>query len=122
MQAGHEEYKLTPNAFWGNNGPYYLITAAPKSLFARYGSPINDGDRESLGTYVFTSDAGQVVTVYFRANDIFSLLLKLARPLFWRSTSPVDFTVGAEKREEAKAFAQWLSQQLGVSYRSWLQR
>ena len=113
------EYELTPQAFWGTTGPKYVIRAAPRDLFSRYGSPIDDRDAESLGTYVFTSNAGAVTTLYFRANDVWSLLLRLARPLFWRSKSQMDLTVGANTDEDGLAFAQWLSTELGVSYHRW---
>ena len=66
-----------------------------------------------------TSGRGTVVTVYFRANDMRSLMLKLVRPMFWRSSKPVELTVGAETEEEGLAFAQWLANELHVSFRKW---
>jgi hypothetical protein len=119
MERGELEYELTPQAFWGTTGPQYVIHAAPREFFSRYGKPIDDRDAESLGTYVFTSRAGAVVTVYFRANDVWSLLLRLVRPLFWRTKSPVGLTVGGNTAQEGLAFAQWLSSELGVPYRRW---
>jgi hypothetical protein len=114
------EYQLTPQAFWGTTGPEYIIDLPPHELWRRYGSPINDRDAESLGTYVFTSSStGAVVTVYFRANDVWSLLLKIVRPLFWRSKKPVELTVGAQNAEDGRAFAQWLSTEFGVKSRRW---
>jgi hypothetical protein len=119
MHQQKPEYKLTPQAFWGTTGPEYVIHAAPREFFSRYGKPIDDRDSESLGTYVFTSRGGSVVTVYFRANDVWSLLLRFVKPLFWRSKSPVSLTVGANSAREGLAFAQWLSSDLKVPYRVW---
>jgi hypothetical protein len=119
VQFQAPEYTLSPGAFWGTTGPTYVIQASPRDFRRRYGHPIDDGDMESLGTYVFTSSSGSVVTVYFRANDIWSLLLKVVRPLFWRSKGPVDLTVGAENDTDGLAFAQWLSVELRAPFRRW---
>jgi hypothetical protein len=119
MEHKNDEYQLTPKAFWGMTGPQFVISAAPREFSSRYGLPIDDRDSDSLGTYVFTSKSGAVVTVYFRVNDIWSLLLKLVRPMFWRSKSAVELTVGATNAEDGLAFAQWLGKQLGVPYCRW---
>lgn len=119
MDQHDEDYTLSPNAFWGMTGPAYVLQIAPRELHARYGMPINDGDTESLGTYVFMSKGGAVVTVYYRANDVLSLLLKLVKPLFWRGKSPIELTIGAENAHEGKLFAQWLSARLGAPHRPW---
>jgi hypothetical protein len=119
MDQHEEDYELSPNAFWGMTGPQYIMQIAPRELHSRYGMPINDGDAESLGTYVFMSKGGAVVTVYYRANDVWSLLLKLVKPIFWRSKSPVELKIAAENPHEGKLFAQWLSSRFGVSHRVW---
>ena len=63
------------------------IRIAPRELYERFGYPLpNDGDWESLGTYVFTSSSGAVVVVYFRAYDVWSLLLRIFKRRFWRDT------------------------------------
>ena len=100
-------------------GPKFVIHASPSALKRRYGKSINDGDLESLGTYIFTSSGGAVVNVYFRANDMWSLLLRLARPLFWRSNTPVELTIGAASEEEGLAFAEWLATELNAAFRKW---
>lgn len=119
MNTTDPAYALSPEAFWGMTGPQFLIRIAPRELSARYGMPIDDRDAESLGTYVFTSRDGAVVTLYCRANDMGSLLLRWVKPLFWRSRSPVDITVGATSAGEGRAFAEWLSTELKVHYRPW---
>lgn len=113
------EYKCTPDAFWGMTGPQFVIRVQPNALRLRYGKPIDDRDRESLGTYVFSARSGAVVTVYYRANDMWSLLLRLARPAFWRSKTPVDLTIGAQTVDDGRAFALWLSRELGAPVRPW---
>ena len=53
-------FSLTPGAFWGMTGPKFGIKVAPRQLYERFGYPLlNDGDSESLGTYVFTSESGR---------------------------------------------------------------
>ena len=114
------EFTLKPDAFWGMTGPQYTITVAPAVLFRRFGYPLlNDRDSESLGTYVFVSPSGAVTTIYFRANDVWSLLLKLIKKSFWRSSKPTDLTVGAENLQAATEFCQWLASLFEFQVRRW---
>ena len=113
------QYELTPKAFWGKSSPRYVIRLAPRDLFNRYGLPINDGDSESLGTYVFTARSGAVVTIYARANDVWSLLLGVVRPVFWRSSGVIELSIGASKVDEGLAFARWLSAEFRCPYQRW---
>jgi len=108
--TGRDSFSLAPAAFWGMTGPAFDIKIAPRKLYERFGYPVlNDGDFESLGTYVFTSPTGAVVTVYFRAYDVWSLLVKLFKRCFWRSNKTCSLTVGAEQPEVAEAFCAWLN-------------
>lgn len=76
------EFVLAPEAFWGMCGPKYEATIRAVDLVNLFGYPINDGDAESLGSYVFRSPSGEVAIIYFRAYDLSSLLLKLFRRRF----------------------------------------
>lgn len=120
MTAPTREFALNPTANWGPAGPKYIITVAPIELFRRFGYPIlNDGDSESLGTYVFESADGKVVNVYFRAYDVWSLFLRFIKRSFWRRTKPTELTVGAEHREAAEEFCGWLATKLPIQARRW---
>jgi hypothetical protein len=119
MESATLQYKLTPDANWGTASPTNVILVAPRELVFRYGYPINDGDSESFGSYVFTSSDGTVFTVYFRAYDIWSLFLKLFRRSFWRSRKPIELTVAATRKENGNAFAKWLACALGGDCRTW---
>lgn len=109
MNTQHQTYSLTPGANWDRVGPQYTITVAPKLLLQHYGYPASDNDSESLGTYVFSSQDGAVVTVYQRAYDMFPLFIKAYRWWFWRSENPTELTVAAEQRSHAEDFCRWLS-------------
>lgn len=111
------EFLLDPDAFWGMCGPEYVATIRPADLVSLFGYPINDGDAESLGSYVFRSPSGEVAIIYFRAYDFSSLLLKLFRRKFWRSTKTFDLTIGAENAKDATLFCEWLSARVNMSYR-----
>jgi len=111
------EFLLDPDAFWGMCGPEYEATIRPADLVSLFGFPINDGDAESLGSYVFRSPSGEVAIIYFRAYDFSSLLLKLFRRKFWRSTKTFDLTIGAENAKDATLFCEWLSTKVNMSYR-----
>ena len=114
------KYSVNLSAFWGMTGPQYVITVAPVELFKRFGYPLlNDRDSESLGTYIFESTDGDVVTIYFRANDVWSLLLRLLKKSFWRGSKPVELTVGAEHQHQAEAFCSWLSSVVPTEVRKW---
>ncbi len=98
-------------------GPEYVASLRPADLVNLFGYPINDGDSESLGSYVFRSPSGKVAIIYFRANDFSSLFLKVFKRKFWRSTENHDLTVGAENREDATLFCEWLATKVTMSYR-----
>lgn len=66
------EYKLDLSTFWGVTGLQLITEMAPNDLYERFGYPVlNDRDGESLGTYVFVSSSGDVVTIYYRAFGSF---------------------------------------------------
>jgi len=75
---------------------------------------LDDGDSESLGTYVFTSEAGAVVTIYCRAHDVWSLLTKLFKRSLWRGNKVCERRVGAEQPEVAQSFCGWLSGMVSI--------
>ena len=108
--ANPHEYALDPTARWGESRAKLIAEVAPRELYRQFGYPLlNDGDRESLGTYVFVSKTGDVVTLYFRAYDLWSLIARLLRKHFWRRTDPVRLTISANDRSSAEAFGRWLA-------------
>ena len=111
------EFSWNPDAFWGMCGPEYEATIRPSDLVSLFGYPIDDGDAESLGSYVFSSPSGEVAIIYFRAYDFSSLLLKIFKRRFWRSTKTFDLTIGAENTKNATLFCEWLSAKVNMSYR-----
>jgi len=120
MAIASAEYKIDLSAFWGMTGPQLIAEMAPRDLFKRFGYPLlNDRDGESLGTYVFVSESGDVVTIYYRANDIWQLFLRLFKKRFWRSQELTRLTIGAEKKEQAEAFSRWLSGEVQCKVGNW---
>src|SRR5947207_9958819 len=65
------EYRIDPRARWGGTAHEGNIEALPRRLKQLFGMPLfDDGDSESLGTYVFASSEGTVLTLYYRAYDV----------------------------------------------------
>jgi hypothetical protein len=62
------EFSLNPDAFWGMCGPEYEATIRPADLAGLFGYSINDGDAESLGSYVFSSPSGEVAVAAAQAR------------------------------------------------------
>ena len=94
-------------------GPQFYLDVAPKELYKKFGYPLlNDGDRESLGTYIFVSDIGHVITIYYRANDVFGLFLRLFKRFFWHINRPLQLTIGAEHKAQAEEFSKWIIQEV----------
>ncbi|WP_036303633.1 hypothetical protein [Methylotenera sp. L2L1] len=114
------EYKLDLTAFWGMTGPELIAEVAPNALYEKFGYPLlNDGDSESMGTYIFVSRAGDVVTIYYRANDVWEILLRLVKRWFWRGKEPIRLTIGADKRFQAEEFSKWLSSEVPCKIGNW---
>jgi hypothetical protein len=114
------EYKLDLTSFWGTTGPQLITEVAPNDLYERFGYPLlNDRDSESLGTYVFVSSSGEVVTIYYRANDVWQLFLRLFKKRFWHSKDSVRLTIGADKKHQAEAFSRWLSGEVKCKIGNW---
>jgi hypothetical protein len=114
------EYKVDLSAFWGTTGPKLIAEMAPYALYERFGYPLlNDGDGESMGTYVFISEAGSVVTIYYRANDFWQLLLRLIKKSFWRCKDTCRLTIGANSKLEAEEFSRWLASVVPCSIGNW---
>ena len=113
------EFVLDPDAFWGRCGPVYVATIRPVDLVNLFGYPINDGDSESLGSYIFKGPAGEVAIIYFRAYDLSSLLLRIFRKRFWRGKDAIELTVAAENPGDARLFCEWLATRIEMRYRPW---
>lgn len=108
------------SADWATTGPRLVAEMPPKKLYEKFGFPLlNDGDGESMGTYVFVSETGSVVTIYYRANDVLQLLLRLFKKSFWRSNNPCRLTIGANSRSDAEEFSRWLIGVIPCNIGSW---
>jgi hypothetical protein len=115
-----DEYSIDLSARWGMSRAKLIAEVAPIELYKRFGYPlVNDGDSESLGTYVFVSKAGNVVTVYYRANDLWSLLVRLLRKRFWRRTRVMRLTISANDKTQAETFGRWLSGVVPCTIGNW---
>lgn len=89
---------------------------SPRRLYRSFGQPLfNDGDAESLGTYVFTSLDGKVLTVYYRAYDVSRKHIEAQRAAFWRQEQEIAFHIGAMRAQDVAAFKAWLVQRLAAN-------
>lgn len=108
------EYRVDFKARWAGTAHEGDIEASPRRLFQVFGQPLfNDGDSESLGTYVFTSPDGKVLTVYYRAYDVPQRQIEAQRAAFWRQEQEVVFHIGAKGAHDVPAFKAWLVKRLG---------
>jgi hypothetical protein len=102
-------YNLDLSADWARVSTHTYVIVKPKALFDRFGYPqLNDGDSESMGTYVFVSNEGEVAAVFFRANDFLPVIFAFLKKRFWRSSDAVRMSVGALNRKQAFEFGAWL--------------
>jgi len=115
-----QRFVLDPKAFWGMCGPQFVVALPPADLYRRFGYPLlNDGDGESLGTYIFASPNGTVATIYFRTYDVWSFLLRLIKRRFWRGEKVAELTIAAESRAQAEEFCHWLLTIVSAEVRPW---
>ena len=107
------EYQVDLNARWGGTAHVGEVDAAPRRLIQVFGQPLlNDGDSESLGTYVFTSKVGVVLTLYRRAHDLSKRKVEALRADFWQQDQEVEFHIGAKRVQDVPDFKAWLLKQL----------
>jgi hypothetical protein len=107
------DYRLDLSANYALTSYRLALQAAPMDLSRVFGPPIlRDGDLESLGTYVFVGHEGEVLTVYYRANDVDERELERLRTEFWRSTEVYPFSIGARAQAHATQFLSWVLTQL----------
>lgn len=109
MEAQKHSFRITPDAPWDFVKPQRRVIVTPRLFIQYFGTPSKDNDSEGLGTYVFTSIDGAVVTVYQRAYDAWPLFIYLYRWIFWRGEKPVELTVASEQTQHAEMFCQWLT-------------
>jgi hypothetical protein len=110
------EYRVDAKARWGGTAHEGDIEASPRKLKQLFGLPLfNDGDSESLGTYVFTSAEGRVLTLYCRAYDVSRKRIEALRASFWEQESDVEFHIGARNAQDVSAFKAWLAQRLATN-------
>jgi hypothetical protein len=107
------EYRLDLSASYSLTSYRLSLKVAPTDLVRAFGSPIlSDGDSESMGTYVFVGHEGEVLTVYYRANDVDPRELQRLRTEFWRSTDIYSFSIGGRAHAHATQFLGWVMAQL----------
>ena len=115
-----ENYKIDISTFFGTARPQLVLELAPCCLFERFGYPLlNDGSWESLGSYVFVAESGDVITINRLANSVWPLFFGLLKKRFWRSRATRRLTICAEKKEVADAFSDWLSAEVRCHVRDW---
>ena len=107
------EYQVDLKARWGGTAHEGDIDASPRKLIQVFGQPLlNDGDSESLGTYVFVSNDGAVLTLYLRAYDLSRLQVEAMRTDFWKQEQEVEFHIGAKGAQDVPDFKAWLRRKL----------
>lgn len=110
------EYRVNAKAHWGGTAHEGEIEASPRKLKQLFGTPLlSDGASESLGTYVFTSSNGTVLTLYYRAHDVPRKRIEALRASFWEQESEVEFHIGAKGNQHVPAFKAWLVQRLATN-------
>jgi hypothetical protein len=107
------EYGLAPAEDYAFTSYRLSQDLRPHDLIRRFGEPIRERrDPESLGAYVFLGPEAEVLTVYYRANDVDAEQLELVRVKFWQSREIYSFSIGAKSYAHATRFKEWLVNQL----------
>jgi hypothetical protein len=89
------------------------IRAFPKRVKQLFGEPVHyPGDTECLGNYIFTTDNGEVATLYCMAYDAPHATTKKARSEFWNYGGLVELHIGARSAEAGEAFRNWIEEEL----------
>ena len=114
-QGGKLQYTLNLRANFGGTAHALDYDAKPASLKRRFGMPLlNDGDAESMGTYIFVGPAGEVLTLYFRANDVPRARIEALQQKFWNDEDQYSFSIGAKTASHAQPFVNWLHSEVGA--------
>jgi hypothetical protein len=114
-QGERVQYTLNLRANFGGTAHALDCEAKPASLKRRFGMPLlNDGDTESMGTFIFVGPAGEVLTLYFRANDVPRARIEALQQKFWSDEDEYRFSIGARTASHAQPFVKWLHSQLGA--------
>jgi hypothetical protein len=109
------QYTLNLRANFGGTAHALDYEAKPASLKRRFGMPLlNDGDSESMGTYIFVGPAGEVLTLYFRANDVPRARIEALQQKFWNDEDDYSFSIGAKSASHAQPFVKWLRSEVGA--------
>ncbi|MES2510239.1 MAG: hypothetical protein V4625_09930 [Pseudomonadota bacterium] len=112
-QGSQVEYQVDLKARWGGTAHEGEVEAAPRKLIQMFGQPLlNDGDSESLGTYVFSTNDGTVLTLYRRAYDVSKQQVEALRADFWQQKQEVEFHIGAKRAHDVPQFKAWLVKRL----------
>jgi hypothetical protein len=107
------EYRLAPAADYAFTSYKLSQDIRPHDLIRLFGKPITERrDPESLGAHVFLGPESEVLTIYYRANDVDQEQLELIRVKFWRSRDTYSFSIGAKSYAHATRFREWLVIQL----------
>jgi hypothetical protein len=107
------EYQVDLKARWGGTSQEGEVEAAPCKLIQQFGQPLlNDGDSESLGTYVFSTKDGTVLTLYRRAYDVSEQQIETLRADFWQQEQEFEFYIGAKRARDVSQFKAWLVKRL----------
>jgi hypothetical protein len=67
-----------------------------------------------MGTYIFTGSAEEVLTVYYRANDVPRARIEALRERFWNEEDSYTFSIGAKSKAHARPFEEWLRAAIGA--------
>jgi hypothetical protein len=91
------EYQVDLKARWAGTAHEGNVEVSPRKLIHTFGQPLlSDGDSESLGTYIFISPEGKVLTLYRRAYDVPRRQIEAQRGSFWQQEQEVEFHIGAK--------------------------
>ena len=108
-------YKLNQSAVPRGTANEGYVRAFPKRVKQLFGDPVHwPGDTECLGNYIFTSEDGDVVTLYCMAYEAPEATTDRAKADFWNHSGIVELHIGARNPEAGRSFTKWIEEKLAA--------
>ena len=105
-------YKLNKQASSDGTSLRGNVTISTKRLTELFGLPSSSDGYKSSGEYIFTSEAGDVFTLYdWKSTSLYDEEM-MAPEEFWNQSSPVTLNIGAKSTVGVGGFMSFLATSL----------
>jgi len=105
-------YKLNKQANSDGTSLRGNVTISTKRLTELFGLPSSSDGYKSSGEYIFTSEAGDVFTLYdWKSTSLYDDKM-IAPEEFWNQSSPVTLNIGAKSTVGVGGFMSFLTTSL----------